>query len=395
MNEINQNSLADIEFQMRWISREAEHTDSTLVMVNFWRDLLPDAIYEGLMGAGTGDEKTFGFATGEVIAAPDPDQKIRTDRKNFDETRAVPAFGRFYPRGVLRGVYNVFPQNVAPMRCTGVDEKSVDIDFNHSLAGYDLEITARVHTIYDKPFDRGGNCRLLMDEIASGPGMQARCQGMPTDFFHDRAFCRTDETEDAAFYENPRLVQHLDQRAIETISAIYSRFITPEMHVLDLMSSWQSHIDQSTDFQKMTGLGMNEAELAKNDRLTDYFVHDLNKDPRLPFDDQSFDLILCTASVEYLTSPMSVFKDAARVLRSGGVMIQTFSNRWFPPKAIRLWTELHEFERMGLVKEYFLQSEKFSNPATLSFRGWDRPETDKYYPDMPQSDPVFAVWAGV
>lgn len=395
MNTINPNSLADIEFQMRWISPEAKHTDSSLVMVNFWRDLLPDAIYEGLMGAGIGDEKTFGFAAGEVIAAPDPKQTMRTDRKNFDETRAVPAFGRFYPQGVLRGVYNVFPQNVAPMRCTGVDEKSLDIDFNHPLAGYNLEITARVHTIYDKPFDRGGNCRLLMDEIASGPGMQARCQGMPTDFFYDKAFCRTDETEDAGFYESPRLVQHLDQRAIESISAIYSRFVTPEMHVLDLMSSWQSHIDESTGFQKMTGLGMNEDELAKNDRLTDYLVHDLNKDPHLPFDDQSFDLIICTASVEYLTSPLAVFKDAARVLKSGGVMIQTFSNRWFPPKAIRLWTELHEFERMGLVKEYFLQSGPFSRIHTLSSRGWDRPETDKYYPDMPQSDPVFAVWAGV
>ena len=87
-----------------------------------------------------------------------------------------------------------------------------------------------------------------------------------------------------------------------------------------------------------------------------------------------------------------VFDGTARILKPGGLLIHTFSNRWFPPKAIRLWPQLHEFERVGFVMDLFLQSGQFKGLATFSARGWDRPETDKYFPDMPQSDPVFAVW---
>ena len=118
----------------------------------------------------------------------------------------------------------------------------------------------------------------------------------------------------------------------------------------------------------------------------------MNADPTLPFADNTFDLVLCTVSVEYLVRPEGVFRDVARVLRPGGRFVVTFSNRWFPPKAIKLWKELHEFERMGLVLEYFKRSEKFTDLQTLSSRGWPRPESDKYYPEFLKSDPVYAVW---
>jgi ubiquinone/menaquinone biosynthesis C-methylase UbiE len=137
---------------------------------------------------------------------------------------------------------------------------------------------------------------------------------------------------------------------------------------------------------------MNAEEMKNNPQLTEHVVHDLNEKPRLPFEDATFDRVICTVSVEYMTQPVAVFDEIARVLKPDGILMHTFSNRWFPPKAIKLWTELHEFERMGLVLEYFHRSGKFNNLQTFSTRGWDRPETDKYYPDMPQSDPVFAVW---
>jgi len=137
---------------------------------------------------------------------------------------------------------------------------------------------------------------------------------------------------------------------------------------------------------------MNAAEMAANPQLTDFKVHDLNQNPQLPFADKSFDLSLCTVSVEYLIHPDAVFAEVARVLRPGGVFALTFSNRWFPPKAIRVWPGLHEFERMGLVLEYFLRSGKFADLHTFSSRGWPRPESDKYYPQFLKSDPVYAVW---
>ncbi len=162
--------------------------------------------------------------------------------------------------------------------------------------------------------------------------------------------------------------------------------------VLDLMSSWTSHLPTALVTQSVTGLGMNAAELAANERLTNHVVHDLNGDPRLPFNDGAFDAAVCTVSVEYLTQPFTVFQEVARVLSPGGTFIITFSDRWFPPKAIRIWKELHPFERMGLVREFFSRSKRFNGLATFSSQGWLRPEDDTYAGRMPFSDPVFAVW---
>ena len=107
---------------------------------------------------------------------------------------------------------------------------------------------------------------------------------------------------------------------------------------------------------------------------------------------QAFDAVICSVSVEYMTRPFEVFRDVARILKPGGIFIHTFSNRWFPPKAIHLWQELSEFERMGLVLEYFLDSGGYRNLETFSARGWPRPETDRHYPEIMTADPVYAVW---
>ena len=391
-NTINESSLADIEFRVKWRSPEGSHTDSSLVMVNFWRDLFPEHARDALIGSREGDRKTFRFPPGRLVPEYRARDQYRVKRSDFDETRAKPAFGRFYPRGVLRGLPNVFPQNMTPTRCIGVDPDHVTMDTNHPLAGKEIEITAIVHKFYEKPFDRGGNLRDLPETISAGPGMQARYNGMPTDFSTPGAFERDDDAADRLFYEKPRLVTHIDDRAIVTIAGFYGKHLTPEMTVLDLMSSWRSHVPKEAKPKKMVGLGMNTREMGENPQLDDFVVHDLNEAPRIPFEDDTFDAVICTVSVEYLTNPVEVFRDTARVLKPGGMLIHTFSNRWFPPKVIRLWSRLHEFERMGLVLDYFLQSGRFRDLGTFSARGWDRPETDKYYPDMPESDPVFAVW---
>ncbi len=148
---------------------------------------------------------------------------------------------------------------------------------------------------------------------------------------------------------------------------------------------------QSVELEALVGLGLNREELAANPQLTGHRIHDLNSNPVMPFESESFDAIICTVSVEYLTRPFEVFSDCARVLKPGGLLIHTFSNRWFPPKVINIWTELSEFERMGLALEYFRQSDAFENLETISMRGWPRPVTDQYYPRVKLSDPVYAV----
>jgi SAM-dependent methyltransferase len=172
----------------------------------------------------------------------------------------------------------------------------------------------------------------------------------------------------------------------------YGRFLDDGMRVLDLMSSWQSHLPHDTELEKSTGLGLNEKELRRNQQLHDYVVHDLNEYPTLPFESDHFDVAVCTVSIEYLIHPLAVFTEMARVLKPDGYFVITFSNRWFPTKAIKIWKDIHEFERMGLVLEYFIRSGKFRDLHTYSIRGLPRPRNDKYYPDLHFSDPVYAVW---
>jgi SAM-dependent methyltransferase len=158
------------------------------------------------------------------------------------------------------------------------------------------------------------------------------------------------------------------------------------------MSSWQSHIPERHRLKRLVGLGLNQSELDRNRQLTESVVQDLNANPGLPFEANVFDVVLCTVSVEYLIDPLAVFDEVARVLKPGGYLVVTFSNRWFPPKAIHLWMELHEFERMGLVLEYFMQTQVFDDLHTYSMRGLPRPHGDKYFPEFPYSDPLYAVW---
>ena len=183
---------------------------------------------------------------------------------------------------------------------------------------------------------------------------------LPADFFD-----RQDETDDAVFYETPRLVVHIDSATIESLTQVYREFIPEGVDVLDLMSSWVSHLPEEVGFGRVAGLGMNEVELAKNPRLTEHTVHNLNADPELPFPDASFDAVLNAVSVQYLTKPVEVFTSVARVLRPGGVHLVALSHRCFPTKAVRAWWALGPEERLQLVRTYFDLSEGYEEAAVL------------------------------
>lgn len=171
-------------------------------------------------------------------------------------------------------------------------------------------------------------------------------------------FDRADASADAAFYGPPRLVHHIDDGAIAAVGAYYDE-VGVDGDVLDLMSSWVSHL--RTRPRHLTVLGMNAAELGANPMADARVVHDLNADPTLPFDDRSFDATVCTVSVDYLTRPVAVCAEVARVLRPGGVFALTFSNRCFPTKAVRGWLETDDRGRAGIVAEY-LRRAGFTEP---------------------------------
>jgi len=394
-NTMQKNRVASLEFKAHWNSEFGEHTETYFSRkVNLWRDILPEVALKVL--SNNGQRNIQLTLTNGTLLTRDENRIIELNRKRFQNMeiegkRLVPRFGRFYPRGLLKGVKNVFTSNMQPFRCIGVNASNLRANLNHPLAGKKLEIDITVRDIKEKRNEIGGQMTNWLEVLTDGPGMQARWQGQPTDFFTGEPFARPDEGSDLLFYEKPRLVAHVDEQALKHISAIYGKWLKPGMRVLDLMSSVRSHVPDSIELESLVGLGLNAEELNGNPQLTSHVVHDLNTTPEMPFDDCSFDAIICSVSVEYLIRPSEVFEDCARILKPGGVLIHTFSNRWFPPKVTRIWRELSEFERMGLVLEYYLHSGGYENLKTYSIRGWPRPMDDHYYPKVRISDPVYAV----
>lgn len=212
--------------------------------------------------------------------------------------------------------------------------------------------------------------------------------------FPDDAFSRVDDGDDAAFYATDRFVNHLDSTALATVTDLVERLITDRAPtILDLMASWDSHLPMSLKDATVVGLGLNRNELESNEALSEYVIHDLNADPLLPFTDDRFDAVLCTVSVDYLTRPFEVFRDVARVLRPGGLFLIVFSNRFFPPKVVKMWREASENERMQLVNEYFRRCDAFHEPREFVATGKPRPSDDRYASSGLPSDPIYAVFA--
>ena len=199
------------------------------------------------------------------------------------------------------------------------------------------------------------------------------------------AFRRVDESPDGEFYRTPRLVTHIDDAAIGGVTELYRELFPPGGALLDLMSSWVSHLPEDVTYRRVVGLGMNAVELAANPRLDAHVVQDLNRDPRLPFADGEFDGVGCCVSIDYLTQPVAVLREVARVLRPGGPVVITFSNRCFPTKAVAVWHGLDDQGHLRLVEHYLEQSGGFRD-----IRGIDRsPKVRRRH-----GDPLYAVVAG-
>ena len=216
----------------------------------------------------------------------------------------------------------------------------------------------------------------------------------PSFAFSEDSFSRLDESDDSIFYSRDRFVQHLDSLALSTVEKIIQELViekTPA--ILDLMASWDSHIPPTIQAETVVGLGLNRNELARNETLTDWVYHDLNKDPSLPFPDNTFDVVLNVVSVDYMTKPFDVFREVNRILKPGGLFLVIFSSRLFEQKAVKIWRQSSERERILLVEEFFTRDGKFTRPQLFASKGKPRPKDDKYAHLGIPSDPIYAVYA--
>jgi SAM-dependent methyltransferase len=212
--------------------------------------------------------------------------------------------------------------------------------------------------------------------------------------YDGRAYERQDEGDDREFYRGDRMVSHLDDEALRTVSSIIGSLVHEDRpKVLDLMASWDSHLPSSLEPATVSGLGLNANELEKNRSLDERVLHDLNADPTLPFPDETFDVVLNTVSIDYLTRPFEVVGEVARVLKPGGLFLVLFSNRFFPEKVVRIWRESSELERVLIVQDYLASCAMLSPSEVFVVQGQPRPGDDRYAHLGIPSDPVYAVWS--
>lgn len=402
------NVIDEVSYHLsiRYESNYGQHSDNLYIQKNNLLaviETLPAAIKNDLKNDletlnGNETAKTYDYIKGKLFNNDDQVQTMSIALEDFirhpgHNIDIEPYYGRFYPATLFNSEKLSMRSKMIPIRIIDLMYKELLVNTSHPLCNYNTTLTIkRFESEHDS---QSVKAPLLhskkIPDFLTGPGMQLRYDDKATDFFSDDAFQRTDETADSDFYSQARHINHLDETAQQQLKSVYNELIPAHSEILDLMSSINSHIDDRLKSKKIIGLGMNEEELAANPCLDEIIIHDINQQQRLPFDDASFDIIVCSLSIEYITQPSQLFDEAARILRPGGRFIISFSNRWFPTKAIQVWNNLHDFERIGLVMEYFIASAHFADINTYSLRGIPRPNNDKH--NIPLSDPVYVVWA--
>ena len=196
--------------------------------------------------------------------------------------------------------------------------------------------------------------------------------------YTDADMGRLDNTEDTFFYDTPRFVTHIDDRAIESLTEFYRDEIRETylnkkkpVDIIDICSSWVSHLpeDDTISYGRVAGVGMNDEELSANAQLTEYLVKDLNKAPDLSeYEDNSFDILCNVVSVDYLTKPLPIFQETYRVLRPGGKALISFSNRCFPTKAVAMWLQADDIDRLTIVGSYFHYASTWKSIEALDIK---------------------------
>jgi len=388
---------SSIEFALRWKSSTGSHCDRIYSdTIDFWRDIFPGTLATKLGDLEEGMSVSESFKAGELVPEYTDKKLMEFPLKSLKENQIgvsaelIP--GRFYPRGLAWKPLNSFRQDMTPFRVVSINEKMILADINHPLSLYPLTVEANLFNRYEHGTQRGGSCNDIGEIVTKdGPGMQVnhpRTTAKPIPVFPLK---RQNEKDDKVFYKSARLVHHLDSTARRHVQSLYEKTVRPGSKILDLMSSWTSHLPDSLRVSEVIGVGLNEEELSNNKQLSRFLVHDLNNAPLLPFEARYFDAVICTVSFEYLTRPIEILSEISRVLRDGGRCIIIISDRWFPGKQVEPWQDLHPFERQGMILDFLVLSEGFSDLQTESIRGYPRPEDDEHLKETLLSDPLYVV----
>lgn len=347
----NNNSMGAIEFTISWENNGLAHEEWFLGRkFNPVNDVFPRDMREALEGKQAGESVTMTYEPRMCIPRH-RDSLVETfdlDRlrpKTVDGHPIIPLEGRFYPQGHINGLLDVYPDTLTPFRLIELDDDTFTADRNHPLATIPVTITATIQYIEEREVGNYGSLTHWREKTCDwGPGMQAMHLDEPTTFHHPAFFDRTDESDTE--FTPPAM----DDKARENLAAIQSRFIKPDMRVLDF------------------SLGTTRPE-------------------------GIYDAAVCVCSVEYMTRPVDILRFVAHFLAPGAPVLIAFTNRYAPDRVVRGWTELHEFERMGLALEYLRVAKLFENAGTISMRNdWREQSDPRFRETRGVSDPVYVAY---
>ena len=200
---------------------------------------------------------------------------------------------------------------------------------------------------------------------------------------------KSDISDDEIFYQQPRFVHHLSDSFRNRLTSLYSEYLLNHHIILDLMSSWVSHLPSNISYKKVIGHGMNEAELSSNEILDSFFVQNLNKKQNMPIEDSSVDVGLIVAGWQYLQYPEKVSLELSRVIKSDSFLIISFTNRAFWTKAPNIWTYSSEEKSIEYVTSV-LTSNGWKIEKILNEKTQDKKLFGFY---SSESDPFFSVIA--
>ena len=386
--------LADIDFKLEWKSTCATHTDTYFIAkINPYSDKLPDEFAEKILALEVGESCSQTFPAKDVLDQGYSNDKVITFEsalfdQNFKGQYSPPILYRFYPSAIAPQGLETDASDYTPFRIISTNADKIVADKNHPLAKYYLTLTASKLKEYDFPSDDKGRKKNIGKLISSrGPGMQAPFEYGDSVFFDQYPFQQADN--------HKFLTPQFDSISSKKIVQLYSQLLPKHSKVLDLMSSEFSYLSDTYETGLLNGIGFDEDALSANERLDTYQVQDLNIDTTLPFKTNSFDDAICTLSIESLNDPLKIMREVARVVNSGGKFIITFSDYSVSPNAITLWGQLHPFERMQLILEYFRKTDLFEDLNTLSSRGINTTKDSSINKNKRISSHVFGVWGKV
>ncbi len=196
---------------------------------------------------------------------------------------------------------------------------------------------------------------------------------------------KIDISDDKIFYNQARFVHHLSNSFRDRLTKLYTEYLFDHHIILDLMSSWVSHLPPNIKYKKIIGHGMNESELNANNRLDSYWVQNLNNTQNMPIEDSSVDVVLIVAGWQYLQYPEKVSLELSRIVKTDSLLIISFTNRAFWTKSPNIWTYSSEENRIEYVKSVLTANgwriDKILNEKTYENKlfGFYRSESDPFY----------------